>query len=69
MSKQHIITRIDVYPLDVPLINPFTIAVTNHTHLNNAAVKVTLADGSSGWGESPTLPPVTCRDSSTQTAL
>jgi len=65
MSRQHTITRIDIYPLDVPLINPFTIAVTNHTALNNAAIKITLADGSVGWGETPTLPPLTREDQST----
>ena len=62
MSKQHQIKRIDIYPLDVPLINPFTIAVTDHTQLNNAAIKITLADASIGWGETPTLPPVTLED-------
>lgn len=62
MGQQHQITHIDIYPLDVPLINPFKIAVVNHTSLKNAAVKVTLADGSTGWGETPTLPPVTSED-------
>lgn len=69
MSKQHVIKHIDIYPLDVPLINPFTIAVTDHTHLNNAAVKVTLTDGSIGWGETPTLPPVTREDQATALAV
>lgn len=62
MSQQHQISRIDIYPLDVSLINPFKIAVVNHTSLKNAAVKVTLTDGSTGWGEAPTLPPVTAED-------
>lgn len=68
MSKQHQITGIDIYPLDVPLINPFKIAVVNHTFLKNAAIKITLADGSIGWGETPTLPPVTAEDQATALA-
>lgn len=69
MSKQQVIKSIEIYPLDVPLINPFTIAVTNHTHLNNVAVKITLADGSIGWGETPTLPPLTREDQTSAISL
>lgn len=65
MSKKHRITQLQVYPLNVPLINPFTIAVVDHRALQNVAVKITLADGSVGWGETPTLPPVTHEDQST----
>lgn len=62
------IARIDVFPLDVPLKAPFTIATSRLDHVRNAAVKVTLADGSVGWGETPTLPPVTAEDPPTALA-
>jgi L-alanine-DL-glutamate epimerase-like enolase superfamily enzyme len=62
------IERIDVVPLDVPLRAPFTIATSRMDVVRNAAVKVTLADGSVGWGETPTLPPVTAEDQPTALA-
>jgi L-alanine-DL-glutamate epimerase-like enolase superfamily enzyme len=62
MSYSTRIERIDLFPLDVPLEAPFTIASSRLDSVRNAAVKVTLADGSEGWGETPTLPPVTAED-------
>ena len=59
MSKQLDIKSIDIYPLDVPLIAPFNTAVSSHTLVNNVAIQVKLADGAIGWGETPTLPPLT----------
>ncbi len=56
------ITRIEYYPLNVPLIAPFDIAVASQSSINNVAVRVTLAGGSRGWGEIPTLPPLTRED-------
>jgi L-alanine-DL-glutamate epimerase-like enolase superfamily enzyme len=56
------IERIDIFPLDVPLKAPFTIASSRLDRVNNVAVQVTLANGASGWGETPTLPPVTAED-------
>jgi L-alanine-DL-glutamate epimerase-like enolase superfamily enzyme len=62
------IERIDIFPLDVPLKAPFTIATSRLDHVHNTAVRVTLADGSTGWGETPTLPPVTAEDQPTALA-
>jgi L-alanine-DL-glutamate epimerase-like enolase superfamily enzyme len=59
------IERIDIFPLDVPLKAPFTIATSRLDRVNNAAIRVILADGSHGWGETPTLPPVTAEDQPT----
>ncbi|XP_002973258.2 L-Ala-D/L-amino acid epimerase [Selaginella moellendorffii] len=49
-------------PLDVPLKAPFAIATTKLEAVANVAVRVELADGSVGWGEAPTLFPVTAED-------
>lgn len=68
MKNPNRIERIDIFPLDVPLKAPFTIASSRLDRVNNAAIKVTLADGSIGWGETPTLPPVTVEDQPTAMA-
>ncbi|MGX2038902.1 enolase C-terminal domain-like protein [Methylocaldum sp. MU1018] len=62
MKKNLEIARLDIHKLDVPLIAPFTIASSRLDHVRNVAVQITLADGSAGWGETPTLPPVTAED-------
>jgi len=62
MDKRLDIKSIDIYPLDVPLIAPFSTAVSNHSSVNNVAIKVKLVDGAIGWGETPTLPPLTVED-------
>ena len=53
------ITSIEAYPLDVPLIAPFTIATARLDYVNNVAVRVQLESGAEGWGEIPSLHPVT----------
>ncbi len=62
MSKRLEIKCIDIYPLDVQLTAPFNIAVSNQSSINNVAIQITLADGAIGWGETPTLPPLTVED-------
>ena len=49
-------------PLAVELANPFRIAGATLERVENAAVLLHAAGGASGysgWGESPSLPPVT----------
>jgi L-alanine-DL-glutamate epimerase-like enolase superfamily enzyme len=64
-SRNLEITRVEIHKLDVPLIAPFTIASSRLDHVRNLAVQITLADGAVGWGETPTLPPVTAEDQAT----
>jgi L-alanine-DL-glutamate epimerase-like enolase superfamily enzyme len=64
-SRNLEITRAEIHKLDVPLIAPFTIASSRLDHVRNLAVQITLADGAVGWGETPTLPPVTAEDQAT----
>ncbi|KAJ7566375.1 hypothetical protein O6H91_02G099700 [Diphasiastrum complanatum] len=56
------VAKANAMPLNVPLLAPFTIASTKLEHVQNVAIRVELSDGSIGWGESPTLPPVTAED-------
>lgn len=68
MPKRFEITRVIVYPLDSPLLAPFTIASSRVDAVRNVALAVHLADGTIGWGEAPTLPPVTAEDQPTALA-
>jgi L-alanine-DL-glutamate epimerase-like enolase superfamily enzyme len=63
------ISRIEVRPLNVPLLAPFTIAVSTLECVANVAVRLELSDGSVGWGETPTLPEVTAEDQVTALRL
>jgi L-alanine-DL-glutamate epimerase-like enolase superfamily enzyme len=62
MTGELRIVRVEARPLDVPLIDPFVIASTRLDRVRNVAVRVELSDGSVGWGEASTLPPVTAED-------
>ena len=64
MSDKYTIERVEAHLLDVPLLAPFTISSTDHQCVNNVAVELQLTDGSAGWGEIPTLPPVTAEEQS-----
>jgi L-alanine-DL-glutamate epimerase-like enolase superfamily enzyme len=56
------IRAIEARPLDVPLLAPFTIATSRLERVQNVGIRVELASGAAGWGETPTLPPVTTED-------
>ncbi|WP_139556850.1 dipeptide epimerase [Methylotetracoccus oryzae] len=56
------IVRTEAQPLDAPLQAPFTIASSRVDSVRNVAIAVHLAGGAVGWGEAPTLPPVTTED-------
>jgi L-alanine-DL-glutamate epimerase-like enolase superfamily enzyme len=51
------ITRLEVEPLDIPLIEPFVIATGQVESARNALVRITLADGTVGLGEAAPFPP------------
>lgn len=56
------IVSIDAFPLDVPLLAPFTVASARLDRVQNVAVRVRLKGGAEGWGEIPSLPPITNED-------
>ncbi|KAL5726551.1 hypothetical protein ACHQM5_009589 [Ranunculus cassubicifolius] len=49
-------------PLNVPLLDPFTIATSRLDKVENVAIRLELSNGCVGWGESPVLPFVTAED-------
>lgn len=55
-------------PLEAALEAPFAIASSRLDRVRNVAVRVLLEDGASGFGETPTLPPVTAEDPATALA-
>ncbi len=65
MSRATEITSVDAYPLDVPLLRPFVIATGRLDQVENVAVRVRLRGGAEGWGEIPSLQPVTVEDQPT----
>jgi L-alanine-DL-glutamate epimerase-like enolase superfamily enzyme len=65
-----LITGLRFGPLDVPLIEPFTIATGSQPVAHNVLVEVCLADGTCGYGEAAPFPAVTGESqASTMTAL
>lgn len=58
MNDPHIITAIDLWPLDIPLTDPFVVATGSRVLAQNAFVRLTLADGTVGYGEMAPLPEV-----------
>src|SRR2546421_1290544 len=54
-----IIRSITVEPLNIPLLEPFTIATGTTSEAHNVLISVTLEDGSIGYGESAPFSPST----------
>ena len=61
------IRSVDVEPLNIPLLEPFTIATGSVSEARNVLITITLEDGSVGYGESAPFPPST--GESQETAL
>jgi L-Ala-D/L-Glu epimerase len=61
------IRSITIEPLNIPLLEPFTIATGSVSAARNVLITVTLDDGSVGYGESAPFPPST--GESQETAL
>ncbi len=61
------IHSVNVEPLNIPLLEPFTIATGSVSEARNVLITITLADGSVGYGESAPFSPST--GESQETAL
>src|ERR1700680_4410393 len=61
------IRSVVVEPLNIPLLEPFTIATGSVSGARNVLITATLADGSVGYGECAPFPPST--GESQETAL
>jgi L-Ala-D/L-Glu epimerase len=62
-----IIHSVTVEPLNIPLLEPFTIATGSVTEARNVLITIILTDGSVGYGECAPFPPST--GESQETAL
>ncbi len=59
MTTGFAVTRIEIMPIRLPLIEPFVIAYATYTHTHSVLVRISLANGVTGWGESTPDPDVT----------
>lgn len=53
------ITKVEVHPIELPLIEPFEIALGTQTAASNLLVVITIEDDTTGYGEGAPIPPVT----------
>ena len=59
MSGQtRVVERIDCWPVDIALKDPFVVATGSRTVAENLFIRVTLSDGSRGYGEAAPFPEV-----------
>ena len=60
-----IITRIDYWPIDIPITDPFVVATGARVVAENVFVRITLSDGTCGYGEAAPFPEVGGEDRET----
>ena len=56
--KSDTIQRIEIWPIDVPITDPFVVATGARVTAQNLFVRVTLRDGTCGYGEAAPFPEV-----------
>lgn len=47
---------LDLFPYRLPLVQPLVLKGGTHTHRRGVLVRVTTAQGATGWGDAPPLP-------------
>lgn len=52
------IQRIEIWPIDIPITDPFVVATGARVLAQNLFIRVTLRDGTCGYGEAAPLPEV-----------
>ncbi|HTL62305.1 MAG TPA: dipeptide epimerase [Nitrospira sp.] len=57
-GRTRVIERIDCWPMDIPLTDPFVVATGSRTLAETLFIRLTLADGTRGYGESAPFPEV-----------
>ena len=65
MPAQDTITKVEVWPFDVPITDPFVVATGRLVTAQNLFVRVTLKNGAHGYGEIAPFPEVGGEDRST----
>ena len=58
MFDQYTISKVDLWPIDIPLTDPFVVATGSRMLAENVFVRVTLAGGAHGYGEMAPFPEV-----------
>ncbi len=56
--KSSLIQRIDIWPVDIPVTDPFVVATGARVTAQNIFMRVTLQDGTQGFGEAAPFPEV-----------
>ena len=64
----HTIQRIEIWPVDIPVTDPFVVATGARVTAQNLFVRVTLSDGAAGIGEAAPFPEVGGEDRPTSLA-
>ncbi|MER3423560.1 MAG: dipeptide epimerase, partial [Nitrospiraceae bacterium] len=59
------ITKVEIWPLDMPITDPFVVATGQLTTAQNLFVRITLKSGAVGYGEIAPFPEVGGDDRST----
>ena len=58
MAAQDTITKVEIWPIDVPITDPFVVATGRLVTAQNLFVRITLRGGASGYGEIAPFPEV-----------
>lgn len=56
--KSSLIQRIEIWPIDIPVTDPFVVATGSRVTAQNLFMRVTLQDGTQGYGEAAPFPEV-----------
>ena len=52
------IAQIEYWPVDIPITDPFVVATGSHVVAEKVSVRITLSDGTCGYGEAAPNPEV-----------
>jgi L-alanine-DL-glutamate epimerase-like enolase superfamily enzyme len=52
------VTRVELWPIDIPITDPFVVATGARTLAENVFIRITLAGGAQGYGEAAPFPEV-----------
>jgi L-alanine-DL-glutamate epimerase-like enolase superfamily enzyme len=60
-----VITRVEYWPIDIPITDPFVVATGSRVVAENVFVRITLSDATCGYGEAAPFPEVGGEDRTT----
>ncbi|MDH4235744.1 MAG: hypothetical protein OEV17_00720 [Nitrospira sp.] len=64
-SPSAVIAQIEYWPVDIPITDPFVVATGTRVVAENVFVRITLNDGTCGYGEAAPFPEVGGEDRET----